>query len=43
MHKAGSTNIVVVPLHTVDMPKGTLRSIVSDAELSVEEFVQLLR
>ncbi len=43
MHKAGSPNIIVIPLHTQDLPKGTLRGILSDAELSTEEFIKLLR
>ena len=43
MHKAGSSIIIVIPLHTHDLPKGTLRGILSDAELSVEEFIELLR
>ncbi len=43
MHKAGSSSIIVIPLHTHDLPKGTLRGILSDAELSVEEFIELLR
>ncbi|MFC1593065.1 type II toxin-antitoxin system HicA family toxin [Candidatus Omnitrophota bacterium] len=43
MHKAGSPNILIIPLHTHDLPKGTLRGILSDAELSVDEFIELLR
>jgi predicted RNA binding protein YcfA (HicA-like mRNA interferase family) len=43
MHKAGSRNMLVIPLHTQDMPKGTLRGILSDAELDVERFIQLLK
>ena len=43
MHKAGSPNIIVIPLHTYDLPKGTLRGILNDAELSVGEFIELLR
>ncbi len=43
MHKAGSPNIIVIPLHIHDLSKGTLRGILSDAELSVEEFIALLR
>lgn len=43
MLKAGSTNMVVIPLHTHDLPRGTLRGILSDAELSVEEFLELLK
>lgn len=43
MHKAGSTKIVVIPLHTKDVPKGTLNGILSDAELSVKELIDLLK
>ncbi|MBI2846741.1 MAG: type II toxin-antitoxin system HicA family toxin [Chloroflexi bacterium] len=43
MHKAGYTSIVVIPLHTHDLPKGTLRGILNDAELSVEEFNEFRR
>ncbi|MBM3119103.1 MAG: type II toxin-antitoxin system HicA family toxin [Chloroflexi bacterium] len=43
MHKAGSPNIIVIPLHTHDLPKGTLRGILSDAELSAEQFIELLK
>ncbi len=43
MHRAGSSNMVVIPLHTHDLPKGTLRGILNDAELEVEEFLELLR
>ena len=43
MHKAGSHNIIVIPLHTHDLPKGTLRGILNDAELSVEDFIELLK
>jgi predicted RNA binding protein YcfA (HicA-like mRNA interferase family) len=33
---------VLVPLHTRDLPKGTLDGIVEDAGLTVEEFLKLL-
>ena len=33
---------VSVPVHTGDVPKGTLRQILRDADLSVEEFLALL-
>ncbi|MBI4289513.1 MAG: type II toxin-antitoxin system HicA family toxin [Chloroflexi bacterium] len=42
MHKPGSHNLVVIPMHTSDMPKGTLNSILDDAGLSVDEFTELL-
>ena len=43
MHKAGTPNLIVIPLHSRDLPKGTLRGILSDAGLSVEEVIELLR
>ncbi len=43
MYKPGTSNVVVIPLHTRDLPKGTLRGILGDAELSVDEFIELLR
>lgn len=33
---------VTVPIHSKDMPKGTLRRIIRQADLTVEEFLQLL-
>jgi predicted RNA binding protein YcfA (HicA-like mRNA interferase family) len=42
MHKDGSRNLVVIPLHNHDLPKGTLRGIISDAELTLEELINLL-
>ena len=42
MRKEGMRHVVSVPLHTRDMPRGTLQGIVEDAGLSVEEFLQLL-
>ena len=34
---------VSVPVHSGDFPKGTLRQILRDADLSVESFLELLR
>jgi predicted RNA binding protein YcfA (HicA-like mRNA interferase family) len=34
---------VSVPVHTGDVPKGTLRQILHDADLSAEELVRLLK
>jgi predicted RNA binding protein YcfA (HicA-like mRNA interferase family) len=42
MRKAGSLNLLVIPMHDRDVPKGTLRGIISDADLSVGEFIDLL-
>lgn len=33
---------ITVPIHSRDMPKGTLRRIIRQADLTVEEFLQLL-
>jgi predicted RNA binding protein YcfA (HicA-like mRNA interferase family) len=33
---------VTVPIHSKDIPKGTLRRIIRQANLTVEEFLQLL-
>ncbi|MBI4332889.1 MAG: type II toxin-antitoxin system HicA family toxin [Chloroflexi bacterium] len=43
LHKLGSMNIVVIPMHHRDVPKGTLRGIVGDAGLIVEEFAALVK
>lgn len=42
MHKEGVHNLVTIPMHTRDLQKGTLRGIIEDAGLSVEEFLELL-
>lgn len=42
MHKVDFSAIVVIPMHTDDVPKGTLHGILADAEVSVGEFVELL-
>ncbi len=42
MHKKGASNLVVIPLHTRDLPKGTLHGILEDAELTIEQFLELL-
>jgi len=42
MHKEGIPNLVVIPLHTRDLPKSTLHAILEDAGLTVEEFLELL-
>jgi predicted RNA binding protein YcfA (HicA-like mRNA interferase family) len=43
MKKEGSRFLVTVPMHQRDVPKGTLHSIIADAGLTVDEFIQLLR
>lgn len=43
LRKPGVAALVVVPVHgSRDLPAGTLRSILRQARLSVEEFNQLL-
>jgi len=41
-HKEGVPELVVIPLHTGDLPKGTLGAILEDAGLSIEQFLELL-
>ncbi len=42
MHKEGVPFLVTMPLHRRDLPRGTLRDIISDAGLTVDEFLGLL-
>jgi predicted RNA binding protein YcfA (HicA-like mRNA interferase family) len=42
MHKEGVPELVIIPLHSGDLPKGTLRAIIEDAGLSIEQFLELL-
>ncbi len=42
MHKEGISNLVVIPLHTRDLPKGTLHGILDDVGLTVQQFLELL-
>ena len=42
MHKEDIAFLVTVPLHRRDLPRGTLRDIIKDAGLTVEEFLELL-
>lgn len=42
MIRDGSRHQPVVPMHNKDVKKGTLRSIIRQAGLTVEEFVDLL-
>jgi predicted RNA binding protein YcfA (HicA-like mRNA interferase family) len=41
--KEGVAFLVTVPMHRRDVPRGTLRGIIEDAGLSVEEFLALLQ
>jgi predicted RNA binding protein YcfA (HicA-like mRNA interferase family) len=40
--KEAVSHIVTVPLHRKDLPRGTLRQIIKDAGLSVDEFFELV-
>ena len=42
MHKEGVAYVITVPLHRRDMSKGTLRDIIKDAGITVQEFLKLL-
>jgi len=42
IHETRSDLKVTVPVHSKDIPKGTLRRIIKQADLTVEEFLQLL-
>jgi predicted RNA binding protein YcfA (HicA-like mRNA interferase family) len=42
VHKTMSNLKATVPVHSKDIPKGTLRRIIKQANLTVEEFLQLL-
>ncbi|MCH7677301.1 type II toxin-antitoxin system HicA family toxin [candidate division KSB1 bacterium] len=42
IHQTESHRRVSVPMHNKDLKKGTLKNILRQAELSVEEFIKLL-
>jgi predicted RNA binding protein YcfA (HicA-like mRNA interferase family) len=42
IHTTDPARKVTVPVHSADLPRGTLRSIISQAGLTVSEFVALL-
>ena len=42
LYKPGLLRPVSVPVHTFDMPAGTLRAIIRQANLTVDEFLDLL-
>ena len=42
MRREGIPFLITVPLHRRDLARGTLRDIISDAGLTVEEFLELL-
>jgi predicted RNA binding protein YcfA (HicA-like mRNA interferase family) len=42
MYKAGLRRPISIPQHPRDLPKGTVRAIVRQAGLTLEEFLQLI-
>jgi len=42
VHETKSNLRITVPIHSKDMPKGTLRRIIRQAGLTVDEFLKLL-
>ena len=42
MRKEGVAFLITVPLHRRDLPRGTLRDIIKDADLTAEQFLELL-
>ena len=42
MHKEGVPTLITIPMHTGDIPKGTLHAIVEDAGLTIEQFLEFL-
>jgi len=42
-HKTKPDLKITVPIHSKDIPKGTLKRILKQADLSTEEFLKLLR
>jgi predicted RNA binding protein YcfA (HicA-like mRNA interferase family) len=42
MHDAGTSKTVVVPLHSVELPRRLLKKIIKDAGLGEDEFRSLI-
>ena len=42
MYKSGFRRPISIPQHPGDLPKGTIRAIIREAGLTVEEFMKLL-
>ncbi len=42
IHQTERHRRVTVPVHNIDIPKGTLKSILNQAGLSVEDLIKLL-
>ncbi len=43
MHKSSINHPISIPQHTKDLPKGTLRTIIRQSGLTIEEFISLLK
>jgi len=42
LYKADLKRPLTIPVHTKDLPKGTLRAIIRQANLTISEFLKLL-
>jgi predicted RNA binding protein YcfA (HicA-like mRNA interferase family) len=42
LYKSGFNRVITVPVHPGDLPKGTLRTIIRQCGLTIEQFLQLL-
>ena len=42
IHRTDPTRKVTIPVHSADLKRGTLRGIIAQAGLTVEEFITLL-
>lgn len=42
LHPADASRRVTLPIHNKDLPRGTLKSILRQAQLATEEFLKLL-
>jgi predicted RNA binding protein YcfA (HicA-like mRNA interferase family) len=42
LYKSGIPRPISIPVHPKDLPKGTLRAIIRQANLTVDEFLNLL-
>jgi len=42
LFKSGIIRPISIPIHPKDLPRGTLRAIIRQANLTIEEFIKLL-
>lgn len=42
LYKAALRRPISIPIHSKDLPKGTLRAIIRQANLTIEEFLKLI-